>query len=825
MPNTPETWLDAKIANTTTAGAQSGSSITQLDNGNVLIAWYDAASGDMLGQIFDPAGRKVGAEVSVFQNTGGSALSDVEVFATTNGGFGATAIADDGTNTQIVKAGYDANGALQLAQFAFLASVPSSTSTIVHQEVTIASSTSGHVVWTEFDGTTYTTKAKTFDPSSNTFAADVTIAAATSAPMDIGTATLSDGNFAVGILEPNGPSTNFTSAVVTSAGALQAPANTISVGASSAIDTDMTMAASNLGGFAVSFANEVQAATVFFSNANAQQPGNFASSAGGDISLTALADGSYVLTSTDTETGTAIRVERFDTSGNAIGTVATIETGTGFSELDSVALEDGRFQISWTDSNGDIATEILDVRDTANVTTYAGQDYLIATAGGGTLAANVDAVVLAGDAADTVLESPSTGLTSFFLGAGDDTMSVNTFAAQGNTYDGGDGVDTLTSASTASITVDLGTNLFKYSSIQSDSKTVLNFENVTGNAGNDTLKGDSGANILDGGGGNDTFIADDTGDTLIGGDGIDTVDFSQITNSGGVIWDMTINVIYVGGVSGPNDTATGIENAIGTDFSDAISGDANDNRFEGGLGADALYGGDGADLLLGGEGNDNIYMDSDDIRSDVNGVIDLGGAGYDTLHIVNGSRFVTNGLSVYGFEAFRGAELNDRVRGNDGSVNYDLRGGGGNDRLEGNFGDDLLRGDDGADELIGNGGFDQASYVNSSAAVTVDLSTGTGTGGHAEGDTLSLIEWVIGSAFDDTLITSGTAVNRLEGGDGNDTIHYKSGDIVTSGGAAIDMGGAGYDTLVVQAGSYFNTNGLSVRGFEAFVGAELADDV
>jgi Ca2+-binding RTX toxin-like protein len=45
-----------------------------------------------------------------------------------------------------------------------------------------------------------------------------------------------------------------------------------------------------------------------------------------------------------------------------------------------------------------------------------------------------------------------------------------------------------------------------------------------GTAGNDTLKGGSGADLLDGGPGNDTLSGSDGGDTLLGGIGDDTLD-------------------------------------------------------------------------------------------------------------------------------------------------------------------------------------------------------------------------------------------------------------------------------------------------------------
>ena len=58
--------------------------------------------------------------------------------------------------------------------------------------------------------------------------------------------------------------------------------------------------------------------------------------------------------------------------------------------------------------------------------------------------------------------------------------------------------------------------------------------------------------------------------------------------------------------------------------------------------------------------------------------------------------------------------------------------------LIGNSGNNILAGLGGADTLDGGAGrVDTASYAASTSGVTVSLTTGTGSGGDAEGDTLS----------------------------------------------------------------------------------------
>jgi len=103
-----------------------------------------------------------------------------------------------------------------------------------------------------------------------------------------------------------------------------------------------------------------------------------------------------------------------------------------------------------------------------------------------------------------------------------------------------------------------------------------------------------------------------------------------------------------------------------------------------------------------------------------------------------------------------------------------LRGMDGNDMLFGGSGNDTLDGGPGADVLIGGAGIDTADYSSSTAAVNVNLQTGHGTGGDAQGDILGGIENVIGSAFNDTLAGS-SGNNTLVGGGGNDTIDGMAG--------------------------------------------------
>ncbi len=130
--------------------------------------------------------------------------------------------------------------------------------------------------------------------------------------------------------------------------------------------------------------------------------------------------------------------------------------------------------------------------------------------------------------------------------------------------------------------------------------------------------------------------------------------------------------------------------------------------------------------------------------------------------------------------------------------------------ITGNAKNNMLSGLGGADTLIGGDGTDTATYAASDAGVNVSLHTGLGSGGHAEGDTLTGIENLTGSAFNDTL--EGDAGNNvLVGGAGIDTLscEHAAADVKLSLAVtkAQATGGAGKDTISGfenLTGSHFN---------------------
>jgi serralysin len=174
------------------------------------------------------------------------------------------------------------------------------------------------------------------------------------------------------------------------------------------------------------------------------------------------------------------------------------------------------------------------------------------------------------------------------------------------------------------------------------------------------------------------------------------------------------------------------------------------------------------------------------------------------------------------------------------------------DYIYGKGGNDRLKGYGGADYLDGGTGIDTTYYSDSTAGIVVNLATGRGYGGSAEGDRLVSIENVFGSFQNDT-ITGNDANNELyglngddilKGGGGADGIAGDSGDDILKGGGGADYleGGDGNDTadysnapawidgytgvsvnLLTNQGYYGDAGGDTFSGIENITGSAYAD--
>jgi Ca2+-binding RTX toxin-like protein len=111
---------------------------------------------------------------------------------------------------------------------------------------------------------------------------------------------------------------------------------------------------------------------------------------------------------------------------------------------------------------------------------------------------------------------------------------------------------------------------------------------------------------------------------------------------------------------------------------------------------------------------------------------------------------------------------------------------GGDDWIEGGDGNDILEGGEGADKLFGGDDIDTAIYSDSPDGVYVDLQTGKGQGGTAEGDLLYGVENITGSLFGGDHLIGDSNDNVLSGLGGNDDLEGNAGADTLDGGWGVD---------------------------------------
>jgi len=423
----------------------------------------------------------------------------------------------------------------------------------------------------------------------------------------------------------------------------------------------------------------------------------------------------------------------------------------------------------------------------------AGNDSLNGLAGDDAITGGAgDDVIDGGDDADTL--NGGAGNDTIRGGAGDDILLGSIGR---DSYDGGAGDDILDlSGETGPVTVDLTAG--QLIDGQGNVETLVSIEDVilpnigaslTGRNGDDVLNGSAGADringaagddVLNGGGGGDILIGGAGNDILNGGAGTDTADYSGSPQ--GVVIDFAARTVD-DGLGGVDTLGADVEQATGSNLADTFRpGDDNVPEFvDGGLGVDTV---------------------------DASGLIDVADINLATGQIREDGVLLG---TVANFENVIGSDFADTLTGNDGANR--LEGGLGDDRLVGGLGDDTLLGGDDDDTLIGGGGRD--SYDGGAGADTVDFSGEAGgitfnlAGGFAIdssgfNETLTDIENLVATAFDDVIV-GGAADDIFAGAGGADDISGGAGDDQLDGGAGDDIlrGGAGSDQLT--GGTGFDT--------------------
>jgi Ca2+-binding RTX toxin-like protein len=391
--------------------------------------------------------------------------------------------------------------------------------------------------------------------------------------------------------------------------------------------------------------------------------------------------------------------------------------------------------------------------------------------------AGIEAYTLSGNDGDDVLDASAlTASTSALSGGNDDDWLAPSVTVAGDTVFGGAGSDT-----------------FSYG-VASSSQCMVIDNTQAGNDGLDancdgdaTDAGDAldteidPFEVLETGAGNDTILGNvGVAETMVPGDGDDditaqagdTLDYSS--SSAGVTIDPDAGTVVGQG----NDTFTGADGFVGSDFDDTLIWDGTTVAFSGGDGTDKVD----ASAQTSGQ---SIFLDQ--LDGCLNLALNCSGAGEpadDLENVIGGS----------GNDVLGGSDINNRIEGGDGD-----------DQMFGLAGNDVLIGSAGNDQYSGGLGADKANFKNSPNGIDADLLLGFANG---EGsDTLGGdIEIFIGSQFNDTVTGGGgnVATNfRFVGNKGNDTLTGSGSNDTLKGGGGKDTlrGVGGDDTLLGAAGN------------------------
>jgi Ca2+-binding RTX toxin-like protein len=288
---------------------------------------------------------------------------------------------------------------------------------------------------------------------------------------------------------------------------------------------------------------------------------------------------------------------------------------------------------------------------------------------------------------------------------------------------------------------------------------LIGIENLRGSSRyNDRLQGDAGDNILEGLGGNDDLLGDEGNDVLRGssgadridgGGGIDLADYSASPEA--VTVNLATNANFGGDAEGdrfgqfqefllgeifvPTSGRSTVENLLGSDYADSLTGDSGNNDINPGLSDSST------DVVDGGSGNDRLIIDysSNDIGTGITGGFAIGSASSGSLSRNKTPDDGGGTLDAVSFSNIErlyvvGTIQDDLIRG--GADDDILLPGAGNDTIYGGRGNNRILTDEGNDVVIDqndqDGKFSDDPNSSNLPFSQIDLDGGAGI------DTLSI---------------------------------------------------------------------------------------
>lgn len=474
---------------------------------------------------------------------------------------------------------------------------------------------------------------------------------------------------------------------------------------------------------------------------------------------------------------------------------------------------------------------------------------LLPTIDGGTLIGNISNNILKGNDGNNTLGGAG-GTDKLFGGKGNDTYKY----ALGTTITeaANQGTDTI-ETDVSNIAATSTFSIASIANIENILATGAESFNLTGNAINNRIIGNSGDNIINGGAGNDTLFGNGGVDMFIGGAGNDTyvVDsasdtVTELANGGTdtIIFQYEASVHYLTEEFAQFEHAelgadAGESLLYGNEKANNLKGNASAQFIESFKGSDTIDGGGGADHLFGGVGDDTYIINNDGVYINDTDDEELGGnAGTDVIISSLETTSLASFLGVENLTLAEGAGVlegfgnsaNNIITGN--STANTLNGGTGRDTLIGGAGDDryfffddvtdivIEKASQGNDTVVTNNSsiktISIAAFANVENLIVslaggngVDVYTATGNTGNNEIRGASgFRNSISGGAGNDTLL-GGNLIDTLNGGAGNDfyRVSAVAGNIIDT---VIEAANGGTDTINLDDYDISGSNDVNV---------------